>query len=774
MSDRNEIFDLEKQIRMGMNLVDHDEFNETIRAISHIAAQVVGKTLGPYAHTTIIDDGHFTYPTKDGWTILNRLQFQDPTHASIYTMLKNISFRIVDKVGDGTTTAMVTADNFMEELTRALETDTLLKTTRQADIVKALNDVRAAIVEELQSMAIQIAPDPSETDPDYDDIFNVAYVSSNGNAELATIVQDIYKQTGQPNIMVDRDGGQNGFSFEVQNGFRIDATLLMAERYRNTAEGYYTTNAHPHMLVIFDHNVTYQKHGELINSLLRYAAQQGRPIIFMAPYYDDLISSQFALTVNDHLKQHPNTIPGMLVMQVPELTRSAARNALHDFAVMANTPITDATKVRLFTVLRHNANAPADEQINDPAAKLDEYQFTTAQQLMESCAGEIVCATIGRKFINLEDDPTDHVRYKELVVTCERDYEDAKKKAASSPTDLMKDYLEVSQRLNRLRGSIGVIHVGGVSDLERACNMDVVDDVVRACRSAYENGIVPGMNLGTLVAMRHINVRFTAQAQTEGHCRLDTVRAKICDIFHQAFWNTTEGILHSKQFDWTYDVMDTEGNVTDHVTAAAGTFLYATVSYIDQGLWSSYDIVNEMPCTDRIPSVCNSVATDIEILYGIVSILGMILTSDQYLSVNRAYDKAAAIRQQEAINARGMSQNVSTIMGSVQQYIDAHGDDTLVKFLKRSAEPFSDWMKPVDVGGVRSVPLDMRSPGDGTTPTRQPFDGTDLKDPIIPQVDYTHHETGTSGEYVRSENSGETTTATACTSDSCPIDFGDR
>ena len=48
-----------KEIRMGMNLVDRDEFNATISAISHIAADTVKKTLGPYAHTTIIDDGNF-------------------------------------------------------------------------------------------------------------------------------------------------------------------------------------------------------------------------------------------------------------------------------------------------------------------------------------------------------------------------------------------------------------------------------------------------------------------------------------------------------------------------------------------------------------------------------------------------------------------------------------------------------------------------------------------------------------------------------------------
>ena len=55
---------LEKEIRMGMNLVDRNEFNATIRAVSHIAATTVQKTLGPYARTTIIDMAILLIPPK--------------------------------------------------------------------------------------------------------------------------------------------------------------------------------------------------------------------------------------------------------------------------------------------------------------------------------------------------------------------------------------------------------------------------------------------------------------------------------------------------------------------------------------------------------------------------------------------------------------------------------------------------------------------------------------------------------------------------------------
>ena len=187
MSKIEDFANMEDEIRMGMNLVDHTEFKATIQAISHIAAETVKKTLGPYAHTTIIDDGHFTYPTKDGWSVLSRLTFQDPTHNSIFNVLKNISFRIVDKVGDGTTTAMVAANHFISSM---MQDERFQTSYRQKDIVDALDRVRDLLVSELHKIAIQIAPTSvgdNRTLDDYQAIYDVAFTSSNGNEKLANI-----------------------------------------------------------------------------------------------------------------------------------------------------------------------------------------------------------------------------------------------------------------------------------------------------------------------------------------------------------------------------------------------------------------------------------------------------------------------------------------------------------------------------------------------------------------------------------------------------------
>ena len=553
MSKIEDFANMEEEIRMGMNLVDHTEFKATIQAISHIAAETVKKTLGPYAHTTIIDDGHFTYPTKDGWSVLSRLTFQDPTHNSIFNVLKNISFRIVDKVGDGTTTAMVAANHFISSM---MQDERFQTSYRQKDIVDALDRVRDLLVSELHKIAIQIAPTSvgdNRTLDDYQAIYDVAFTSSNGNEKLANIMRQIYFETNNPNVLVDMEGG-NDLSYEIQTGYRLDCLHLMHERYANTNEGYYNSMHVPHMFIIFDHSVNYQRHSEMVDAVIRYAQQKGAVPVIMAPYFDDIISAQFAQSVNEMLKRNPNTIPGLFIIQTPEATTKLQRLYISDFAALANIPITDSAKVKIFAELRHNERVqdPTDK-INDPAMNIDGYNFTTAQALMESCCGIVNDFVIGKNFIALAEANRDSIRYKEKLAEAQEAFEVASAQIKDAPTSLMKEYLDASQRLNKLAGALGVIHVGGASDLERQCTRDSVDDTFRACRSAYENGVVPGLNLGTLVAIR----RLTSNAEDP----LSPLEEEALQLLYNAMFQTALDVLLNKK-----DATDTWGTAGLHLS----------------------------------------------------------------------------------------------------------------------------------------------------------------------------------------------------------------
>ena len=107
---------LDEDVRSGMNIVDGTEYKKAFTAVSHATAEVLKNTLGPFGRTTVIDDGSSHYITKDGWNIVNRLGFGQPLYNTLYSFIKDASYNLVEKVGDGTTTVIVAADEFIRQM----------------------------------------------------------------------------------------------------------------------------------------------------------------------------------------------------------------------------------------------------------------------------------------------------------------------------------------------------------------------------------------------------------------------------------------------------------------------------------------------------------------------------------------------------------------------------------------------------------------------------------------------------------------------------------
>ena len=80
-----------------------------------------------------------------------------------------------------------------------------------------------------------------------------------------------------------------------------------------------------------------------------------------------------------------------------------------------------------------------------------------------------------------------------------------------------KDF--ILQRIASLSGGIGVIYVGGNSDVEQKEKFDRVDDAVCAVRSALEEGIIAGAGVPLL--------RLSKELTTQGESKEESVGVKI-------------------------------------------------------------------------------------------------------------------------------------------------------------------------------------------------------------------------------------------------------
>jgi chaperonin GroEL len=86
-------------------------------------------------------------------------------------------------------------------------------------------------------------------------------------------------------------------------------------------------------------------------------------------------------------------------------------------------------------------------------------------------------------------------------------------------------------RIASLTGGIGVIYVGGQTDLEQKELYDRVDDAVCAVRSALEEGILPG---GGLALYKEATFVEDANGEVAGKILARALRAPLLQIYENA------------------------------------------------------------------------------------------------------------------------------------------------------------------------------------------------------------------------------------------------
>jgi chaperonin GroEL len=624
---------LYEDIKYGTNIIPEDEYRETIMTIADVASEMVEKTLGPYGKTTMLNDGVFTYPTKDGWNVLKSLRFNDPIFNTLYGVLRQVSFDLVSKVGDGTTSAFIGATIFMHKILDYLNSNPDI---RQAEFLSNLNYVADCVVESLKNGSYVKKIDNTG---DYTDIYKIAEIASNGNEELAKMIQEIYQKTGNPNIFVSLDPSEK-LSMEIQVGYKLECKPISQNLYINSDDKTYV-ESNPALTVIFDHNVNYQDHDKIISGISRYASAHRCSVTIFAPHFDDVMLNVIG-TAMKSLAQR-GEIPNILLVQVP-LSMDIHREYLQDITLLTNSQIMDYGKVRAYNAMIYNNDHP-DEKIEDALLDTDQYKFETPEALIAMCAGHTRRIVAGEKYILLQDyeEVINKQQYENAMIKVKEKYLELKEKAERSSTPLMKEYMDAHQHYTRLSGNMGVIKIGGVSELEKHCLKDTVDDAVLACRSAYENGYIRGLNLAMINTIED-------EYQFSDHGRnYDDEQIAILKMLREVFVEMSIKVLENKNpgKDSTMPVIYPVEALNSGEIACRQTLTNADIIEIAAHEEYGFDLVTNTFMTDEECTVVNSVKTDIEVLRGMISILSTMLTSNQFLSINRAYDRTMGQKQRQ-------------------------------------------------------------------------------------------------------------------------------
>lgn len=603
------------RMRASTNVIGDAEYKEAFQNVSHVAAEILSRTLGPYAHTTIIDDGSYRYSTKDGWSIANRILFNDALANSLFSFIKTISFNLVSKVGDGTTTAIVAADKFIRNMAKTDQ----FKNVRQKDLLEDLETAKETIIQMLKNGGYIHT---IQQDGDMEDIYRIAYTSTNGNAKIASMIKQIYLETHNPTIYVNI-GNDLETTMEIQNGYRFDCNPIMLKNYTNTDTKEFKTDVGNASAIFFNHNVNYVTHRRMIEEILTMVqdapALRGMTIILIAPYFDDTLSGAINNANNKFVANGLN--PPIMMIQVP-MMNTVQKHFYNDFRAVIGNLFLEESAVEMFNRLKDpdKFTDESQEAFKDNFSNLAGYH--SCRELIMDYLKPMDHCTIGKDFILVEKYDRNSKDFKEVFEDAKKNYEEELAESAKRMTDLDRTFMNASMRYTRICGKMGIINVGGASELERKCLKDSVDDAVLASRSAYENGYVAGMNLSIISAIAACKKEAT-----------DSQFDAIYDLLMKSFMDTDMEIIRNMMPNWSDKEID--------------KYLYPVFQRAIQNKYG-FDLVREEFEDPNHLTVINSVMTDIEILKSVVSILGYSLTSNQMISMTRSFDRDVFTKVKES------------------------------------------------------------------------------------------------------------------------------
>ena len=402
--------------------------NSLINGISKIA-NAVKSTLGPRGHTVLIESPNHT----QGITITK----DGVTVAKAVDLMhpvENLAVRMMKEAADKTATSAGDGTTTAIVLTEALVKagNYLIKDTdNRTEILKTINNEVNPIIAQLKTMSKPI----SKRRLKY-----VAIISANGDKEIGNTIAKTYNTVGKTGIVtVERSQTSETYS-DITNGIKVErgynSTLFINDQKKDECvlEDTY--------ILVSDASVDNILN---IENILKPIIQERKKLLLICPCSENVINTLAANVVKNGLKLC-NINPPQFGYKQHEL--------MQDIAISVG-----ATYF--------------SEKTGDDLSLIN---FNDLGHAAKVIVGRDSTVIIKDKDV---DEDVVNKRVEELW--------DAHKNA-SNKTD--KDF--ISTRIASLTGGIGVINVGGQTEIEQKELYDRVDDAVCAVRSALLEGILPG------------------------------------------------------------------------------------------------------------------------------------------------------------------------------------------------------------------------------------------------------------------------------------------
>ena len=301
----------------------------------------------------------------------------------------------------------------------------------KTDVLRNLEAYCEQIIESLRSKAVDV---------DGEMLVDVAKISANMDEEVGEIIADTYDKVGDNGIVtVERSPSFKTYS-EVTDGIKVE---------RGYTSGLFVNDQKKDECVLDDCYVLVsdQEIGNILNieGILKPIINQNKKLLIVAPCAQNVINTLAANVMKNGLKIC-NILPPQFGYKKHEM--------MQDIAMSIG--------AKYFS-----------ESTGDDLSLITMEDLGHVKKAIINKSSTILVKSENKNKAEIEQ------RVEELIVQRDMNEDKAEKEF-------------ISERIASLLGGIGVIYVGGKTDLEQKERYDRVDDAVCAVRAALKEGILPG------------------------------------------------------------------------------------------------------------------------------------------------------------------------------------------------------------------------------------------------------------------------------------------
>jgi chaperonin GroEL (HSP60 family) len=199
------------------NIVSGQKLKDVQSAVLNDLKEAIINSMGPAGSNSLIlrgssDQDIVAEYSKDGNKIIKSIKYQYPIEMAIKSEIENSTRYIEKTVGDGTSSVVVMSSLIFDALNDAYSNGEF--GYDPYDTMRLFKKCVDNISEKIRA---------NKRDCTLDDIYHIAYISTNGNEEVAKQLQQIYKEYGM-SVFIDVSASTNENTYvKTYNGITIEA-----------------------------------------------------------------------------------------------------------------------------------------------------------------------------------------------------------------------------------------------------------------------------------------------------------------------------------------------------------------------------------------------------------------------------------------------------------------------------------------------------------------------------------------------------------------------